>query len=168
MMRNPGATPLLAIVLSSSCILCHAADAVISNGHFSLQITDSRVTSLCVDPRGQRDYGPNWLIDMGFEGLAEGSETEVTQGPDELAIRGLKVETDIRIELESGGVPSQLKIGHTLGQTFEVQKGQVARLSVHLPTWHTADSSATLSLRRDGPEAVAPCEAPLQRDLLGR
>ncbi len=48
------------------------------------------------------------------------------------------------------GVPTELRPGHTLGQTFTVDRSLVAA-GGSFPTWATKDSDATLALYRDGP-----------------
>jgi alpha-L-rhamnosidase len=47
--------------------------------------------------------------------------------------------------------PAALEEGHTLGQTFTTDR-PFDSVAGSFPTWHTTDSSVTVSLRRDGPD----------------
>jgi len=124
----------------------------LENGHWSVEGNGSRVTSLRADPSGQGHYGANMLISLGFRGLADTEKTQVTIGPAGAEITGLQAVEEYAIEVENGGVPELLQPGHTLGQSFRVAAGFVTALEVLLPTWGTAQSSVTLSLRRGGPD----------------
>ena len=124
----------------------------LENGHWSVEGNGSRVTSLRADPSGQGHYGANMLISLGFRGLADTEKTEVAIGPAGAEITGLQAVEEYAIEVENGGVPELLQPGHTLGQSFRVAAGFVTALEVLLPTWGTAESSVTLSLRRGGPD----------------
>ncbi|MFQ6098980.1 MAG: hypothetical protein ACE5O2_14720, partial [Armatimonadota bacterium] len=124
----------------------------LDNGYFRLRARDGRLTSLQVDPEGRGRYRPNWLIDMGFEGIVGARGARATHRANEVRFQRMVAETREPLVVEGLGVPARLEAGHTLGQTFEIQRGRAAGLEVHTPTWNTNDSSATLSLRRDGPD----------------
>jgi hypothetical protein len=47
--------------------------------------------------------------------------------------------------------PTELRAGHTLGQSFTTEK-EFASASGRFPTWNKTDSALTLTLKRDGPK----------------
>ena len=127
------------------------AESVLENGYFRLEVSGARVTSLRLDPAGAGQYGANRVTEMGFAGLAATDATRSVVTDGSLNIEGLDATRGDNLVVPDGGVPVRLEPDGSLGQSFEVRNGSVWRVEAHLPTWHTTDSSATLSLRKEGP-----------------
>ncbi len=124
---------------------------LLDNRTFRVEVDGSRVTSLQVDPAGMGEYGPNWVLDLGFDAIAETPETALDCDGASVHITGLQEESVETLSIQNGGVADKLEPGRSLGQTFTVKSGHFSKVEARTPTWWTKDSDATLSLRRDGP-----------------
>lgn len=128
-----------------------------SNGYFKVVGRGPEVIGLRVDPNGKGEYGRNWLVSMGFRGVKATGRSRVIAGPARVRITDIIAQRLYTIRVCKPRRADRLQPGHTLGQSFTVRDGQITRLEVRLPTWHTSTSGATLRLRRGGPggEVVA-------------
>ena len=128
-----------------------SVEPALDNGYFRAALDGARIVSLRMDPEGKGRYGPNRVIDLGFADLAAGDTTRRVQAKGSVTIERLTATRDDNLVVPDGGLAVRLEPGRSLGQSFVVKGGHARRIEAHLPTWHTGDSSATLSLRRDGP-----------------
>ena len=155
--------PAVALVVLLSGVYCVGEPMTMDNGYFRLVAEDGRLSSLQVDATGQGQYGANWLIDMGFDGLAPGAEVLAARSVAGLRFENLDARESADVQIGKGHRADLLTPGHSLGQSFRLDSGEFERLQIHTPTWHTSDSGAVLVLRRDGPTGPMVAQAKLSK-----
>jgi hypothetical protein len=141
------------IVLALALIGQNQADATerLENRWWRVEVSAAGITRLECDPSGSGRYEEQKLVSLGFGSHRVGPETRVSRVGESVVISGLDA-VDVRtLATSDAHQPDQLAEGATLGQSFTIAEGTFARVEVHLPTWNTSDSSAMLTLRREGP-----------------
>jgi hypothetical protein len=122
----------------------------LGNGRFEVRGSGCTIAALAFDPAGNGAFGRNLLRRAYFEGVEAAVGSQVTHQGTEIRVTGCRVVVSSAVEVEPTPHPAKLEPGHTLGQSFRTTSGVFGQVSAHLPTWATADSSATLTLRRAG------------------
>lgn len=144
----------IGIALSTWCASCAAGtgDWSLGNGYFALRGEGAAVSELRIDGLGGGDWGVNLVRRMGYDGLRAGEECVWSKPTeDRLVVSGLRLSVREELAVANGGLPEQLPPGHSLGQSFRVERGTFDKVAIPVPTWNTSDSAATLTLRRGGP-----------------
>ncbi|MBC7286773.1 MAG: hypothetical protein H5T86_01770 [Armatimonadetes bacterium] len=145
--------PVSSLALFALCGIGDESFFTIRNGYFEASGSGTALTRLRVDPSGRGQYGRNWTIELGFEGLR-------TTGASRVIVTGQRVHvTDVvackqeTVSTHRPEVPFELLPGRTLGQSFTVPPAaQCGKLEIQIPTWHTSTSGAAVRLRKSGPD----------------
>jgi hypothetical protein len=122
------------------------------NGSFDVLGEGPTIKRLAFDPSGRGAFGRNLVTDVSFEGIRADVDCRGEATGNQVRIPNCRAVVPVAVQNEDANFPAQLGEGHTLGQSFEVGEGVFSSIRVKLPTWHTADSGATLRLLRNGPE----------------
>jgi len=142
---------LLAVALAPALAFAQVPKWSLRNGYFDVGGAGSAIESLAFDPSGRAHFGRHLVRRAYFSGLEAGDQVAVAAGPAEVQVTGCRVVVSQQVETSDTSHPAQLTPRHTLGQSFRTESGTFSLVSLHLPTWNTRDSSATLTLRRLGP-----------------
>ncbi|MBM3474664.1 MAG: hypothetical protein FJX75_15475 [Armatimonadetes bacterium] len=124
----------------------------IRNAHFDLRGEGCTITHMAFDAAGQGRYSANLVKRVAFQGLAAPNEAKTDVQKSCVVISGCRATEPLSVANEQANRPDMLLPGHTLGQSFRCEGGAFTEVSVRLPTWAETDSSATLTLRRGGPQ----------------
>lgn len=125
-----------------------------ANGYFLVAGAQGILDELRFDPTGEGAYGPNLIVSMRVQGSRPSDVAWRIDG-DRLSISGIGVTTQLQIEGAQPYVPveraDRLLPGSTLGQSF-VADVPFNKVGGSFPTWGSATSAMTLTLKRDGPD----------------
>lgn len=129
----------------------------ISNDYFFVSGSQGILDTLRFDPNGKGVYGPNLIVAMQVKG-AEAGPVRWESDSGSLAISNISVISQMLVPGMSASVPGEradrLTSGRTLGQSFRADQ-PFNRVGGSFPTWNTATSGLTLTLRREGPTGPA-------------
>jgi len=127
-----------------------AEEFSLDNGYFSVSGRDGVITSLRLDPAGKSRYGRNHIISLSVGNPVPDPDarSEVDEPGRRLTIRGSKLSNPVSIDQSQANFAQLCAPGSTIGQTFVIDRGFLHSVEAHVPTWHTKDSSATLTLYR--------------------
>jgi len=151
--RSRIAAALCAAAWLAPRVAAHAADAALSNPYLSVEVSGAAVSSLRVDARGQGRYGAN-LVRSIYAGDVPAPELVSWKpaGPGVIAADRacfyLRREEYLQSRRDRA---DHLDAGHTLGQSFTVDRPGLAQVGGCFPTWYQVGPSMTLTLRRGGP-----------------
>lgn len=141
----------LGVMIPLLCVVCttsFARDYKVENGFFSLSGRDGLITSLRFDPAGKAHYGRNHIISLSVGMPIETPDIRAEVSGTHLILYGSRFGITSKIEQESADHAEQVAPGHTIGQTFIVERGVLQSVEAHIPTWVTSDSAVTLKLYR--------------------
>ncbi len=148
-MRAIAALTLLAL---ASLSVADSKSFRLASGYLSVEGKGTCITSLRADPSGRGNYGRNWTIELGFDGVRATDRSRLIITGRRVHVTNVLAYREHTIRTHHTYVPYELRPGHTLGQTFRIPEGaEYTSLEIHIPTWHTRSSDATLRLRRGGP-----------------
>lgn len=138
-------TGLLVATMSAN-----ASQFVLENGYFRVSGEDGVVTSLRFDPAGKGLYGRNHIISLSVGNPVRdpNAKPEVDNSEHRLIIRSAKFTNPIKVDQSQANFAQLCAPGTTIGQTFTIEHGFLQSVEAHIPTWHTTNSSATLTLYR--------------------
>lgn len=138
--------------LVALCVSAVAAqEAEWAGDRYAFSLQGGRLQTLCVAPEAGALTG-NTIRDGGFGGIRPGEGYAAEVLADGVRATGLIAFSADEIESPQATTPILLEPGATIGRTFSVHGGTLERAALRTPTWNTTDSTATLRLRRGGPE----------------
>jgi hypothetical protein len=120
------------------------------NGYFDVQGQACTITHLAFDAAGKGRFGGNLVHRVAFQGLRADEDAHAEVRGERVVVSGCSAREPLGLANEKADRPDMLVAGHTLGQSFRVDAGSFTEVSVRLPTWGTAGSAATITLRRGG------------------
>lgn len=139
-----------------------AADYTIDNGHISFHGSGGVIRDLRVDPAGKGDYGPVlaravYVGEQPDDPANARLPFNLTEG--RLTLTNVRVYSNPReVGVDQWDTPVRLEKGHTLGQSFYVDRNGMSSVAVRVPTWNSAVSAMTLRVRKDGPDGSLVAE----------
>lgn len=141
-------TALLGLTATLPGATAEAPPFRLENGWWRLAGQGAELHEAAVDPTGRSQHGANTIVRVGYVGIKTTAESAVRIDAERVTVTNVEATRRETHEVANGGVPVQTPPGGSLGQGFTVRSGRLRSVSALLPTWHTADSSATLRLRR--------------------
>jgi hypothetical protein len=136
-------------------LLSSPQETPLQNGFWRLQVKADRIERLQADPTGRGRVSQIFARELLPEGWEATPQTAVSRpSAQERVCRPLNVWQARPLSLREGtgeDYAALLQPGQTFEQSFRIPPGsEFLSLRAHLPTWHTRNSGATLTLWKEG------------------
>ena len=135
-------------VIAALAAPAYSACFQLANGYFSVSGKDGIIESMRLDPSGKGAYDRSRIISLRISDPMASAEAVVDETGHRVVLKGAKLSIPTKLEQLEANAPEQVAPGHTIGQTFVIERGFINHVEAKMPTWTTKNSAVTMTLYR--------------------